>query len=78
MPAIFITKFVYHHGWKSNMNNIKLYFKDSIHLLKMTLTEQQKKEILEQQAQKNTTKRVISLELEKILYPKLNIWRSIH
>ena len=26
------------------MNNIKLYFKDSIYLLKMALTEQQKKE----------------------------------
>ena len=34
----------------------------------MTLSEQQKKEIAEQQAQKNTTKRVISPELEKILY----------
>ena len=34
----------------------------------MALSEQQKKEILEQQSQKNTTKRVISPELEKILY----------
>ena len=34
----------------------------------MTITNQQKKEILEQQAQKNTTKRVTSPELEKILY----------
>ena len=34
----------------------------------MTLTEQQKKEILEQQTQKNTTKRVTSPGLEKILY----------
>ena len=34
----------------------------------MALSEQQKKEIAEQQAQKNTTKRVISPELEKILY----------
>jgi len=34
----------------------------------MTLSEQQKKEILEQQSQKNTTKRVTSPELEKILY----------
>ena len=34
----------------------------------MTLTPEQKKEILEQQAQKNTTKRVTSAELEKILY----------
>ena len=38
------------------MNTIKLYFKDSIYfyLLQMTLTEQQKKEIAEQQKQKNT------------------------
>ena len=34
----------------------------------MALSEQQKKEILEQQSQKNITKRVISPELEKILY----------
>ena len=34
----------------------------------MALSEQQKKEILEQQSQKNTTKRVTSIELEKILY----------
>ena len=34
----------------------------------MALSERQKKEILEQQAQKNTTKRVIAPELEKILY----------
>ena len=34
----------------------------------MALSDQQKKEILEQQTQKNTTKRVTSPELEKILY----------
>ena len=34
----------------------------------MALSEQQKKEIIEQQAQKNSTKRVTSPELEKILY----------
>ena len=34
----------------------------------MTLSSQQKKEIAEQQKQKNTTKRVTSPELEKILY----------
>ena len=34
----------------------------------MALSEQQKKEKIEQQTQKNTTKRVTSLELEKILY----------
>jgi len=43
--AMFITKFVYRRSWKTNMNNIKLYFKDSIYLLNMSLTEQQKKEI---------------------------------
>ena len=37
----------------------------------MTLTDQQKKEISEQQLQKNTTKRVTSPELEKILYEVL-------
>ena len=30
--AMFITKFVYRHSWKSNINNIKLYFKNSIYL----------------------------------------------
>ena len=34
----------------------------------MPLSENQKKEILEQQSQKNITKRVTSPELEKILY----------
>jgi len=53
---MFITKFVYRRSWKSNTNNIKLYFKDSIYLLEMVLSKQQKKEILEQQAQKNTQK----------------------
>ena len=33
--AMFITKFVYRRSWKSNMNNIKLYFEDSINLLKV-------------------------------------------
>jgi|TARA_Y100000031_G_scaffold10509_1_gene11360 thymidylate synthase (FAD) len=37
----------------------------------MTLTDQQKKEISEQQLQKNITKRVTSTELEKILYEAL-------
>ena len=70
---MFITKFVYRCSWKSNTNNIKLYFKDSIYLLEMVLSEQQKKEILEQQAQKNTTKRVTSPELEKILYEAVQV-----
>ena len=39
----------------------------------MTLSGQQKKEIAEQQAQKNTTKRVISPELEKILYEAIPV-----
>ena len=71
--AMFITKFVYRHSWKSNTDNIKLYFKDSIYLLNMALTEQQKKEITEQQSQKNTTKRVTSPELEKILYEAIPV-----
>ena len=53
---MFITKFVYRHSWKSNMNNIKLYFNNSIFLFKITLLEQKKKD-MEQQAQKNTTKK---------------------
>ena len=39
----------------------------------MTLSPEQKKEILEQQAQKNTTKRVTSPELEKILYEAISV-----
>jgi thymidylate synthase (FAD) len=39
----------------------------------MTLTEQQKKEIKEQQSQENSTKRVTSPELEKILYEAIPI-----
>ena len=39
----------------------------------MVLSEQQKREIIEQQTQKNTTKRVISPELEKILYEAIPI-----
>ena len=39
----------------------------------MTLSEQQKKEISEQQNQKSTTKRVTSPELEKILYEALPV-----
>ena len=39
----------------------------------MTLSEQQKKEITEQQNQKNTTKRVTSPELEKILYEAVSV-----
>jgi thymidylate synthase (FAD) len=39
----------------------------------MKLTSEQKKEILEQQSQKNQTKRVTSPELEKILYEALPV-----
>ena len=39
----------------------------------MPLSKQQKKEILEQQAQKNTTKRVTSPELEKVLYEAIPV-----
>jgi len=39
----------------------------------MELTEQQKQEIKEQQSQQNTTKRVTSLELEKILYEAIPV-----
>ena len=39
----------------------------------MELTNQQKKEIIEQQSQENTTKRVTSPELEKILYEALPV-----
>ena len=71
--AMFITKFVYRRSWKTNINNIKLYFKDSIYFLKMALSDQQKKDILDQQSQKNTTKRVVSAELEKILYEAIPV-----
>ena len=39
----------------------------------MRLTNQQKKEILEQQSQQNKTKRIVSPELEKILYEALPV-----
>jgi len=39
----------------------------------MTISEQQKKEIIEQQLQKNTTKRVTSPGLEKILYEAIPV-----
>ena len=63
----------YRLGWKINGYNIKLYPEDSIYKLHMSLSEQQKKEILEQQLQKNTTKRVTSPELEKILYEAIPV-----
>ena len=39
----------------------------------MKLTKEQKQEIIDQQSQKNFTKRVISLELEKILYEAMPV-----
>ena len=39
----------------------------------MKLTKEQKQEIADQQSQKNTTKRVTSLELEKILYEAIPV-----
>ena len=39
----------------------------------MKLTKEQKKEIADQQSQKNETKRVTSPELEKILYEALPV-----
>ena len=39
----------------------------------MKLTNEQKQEIADQQSQKNTTKRVTSPELEKILYEALPV-----
>ena len=39
----------------------------------MKLTKEQKQEILDQQSQNNVTKRVISPELEKILYEALPV-----
>ena len=64
--AMVITKFVYRHSWKSNLINIKGIARDSITIMK--LTKEQKQEILDQQSQKNVTKRVTSPQLEKILY----------
>ena len=71
--VMFITKFVYRYSWKTNANNIKLVFRDSIILFKMKLTREQKQEIIDQQSQKNVTKRVTSPELEKILYEAMPV-----
>ena len=64
--AMVITKFVYRHSWKTNFINIKGIARDSITIMK--LTKDQSAEIKNQQAQNNQTKRVVSLELENILY----------
>jgi thymidylate synthase (FAD) len=42
----------------------------------MELTSEQKKEIQEQQSQSNSTKRVTSPELEKVLYEAIPVLRS--
>ena len=39
----------------------------------MALTDQQKREITEQKSQENTTKRVTSPDLEKILYEAISV-----
>ena len=67
--AMVITKFVYRHSWKSNFINIKGITRDSITIMK--LTKEQIAEIKSQQSQNNSTKRVTSPELEKILYEAL-------
>ena len=67
--AMVITKFVYRHSWKSNIINIKGITRDSITIMK--LTKEQIAEIKNQQLQSNSTKRVTSPELEKILYEAL-------
>ena len=71
--AMVITKPVYRHSWKTNIINIKLVARDSINKFIMKLTTEQQQEIAEQQSQKNTTKRVTSLELEKILYDAIPV-----
>ncbi len=71
--VMFITKFVYRYSWKTNTNNIKLVFIDSIKLFKMKLTKEQKQEIIDQQSQQNVTKRVTSPDLEKILYEAIPV-----
>ena len=67
--AMVITKFVYRHSWKSNFINIKGITRDSITFMK--LTKDQVSEIKNQQSQSNSTKRVTSPDLEKILYEAL-------
>ena len=67
--AMVITKFVYRHSWKSNFINIKGNARDSITFMK--LTKEQQEDIKNQQSQSNSTKRVASPELEKILYEAL-------
>ncbi len=69
--AMFITKFVYRHSWKTNTINIKTSHKDSIKIMK--LTKEQLQDIQDQKSQENVTKRVTALELEKILYDALPI-----
>jgi hypothetical protein len=64
--AMFITKFVYRHSWKTNSINIKAIRIDSIKFMK--LTKEQIKEIRDQQSQQNKTKRVTVPELESILF----------
>ena len=71
-----ITKFVYRRSWKTNVINIKVFKIDSITIMK--LTKEQQEDIKNQQSQSNSTKRVTSPELEKILYLKLSTLQNIH
>ena len=41
-----LVNFIYVHSWKLIQNNIKLYFKVSIFLLKITLKNHQNKKII--------------------------------
>ena len=65
--AMVITKFVYRHSWKTNINNIKAFERDSIKIMK--LTSEQLQEIKEQQSQKTKQRELLLLRL-KIFYTK--------
>ena len=69
--AMLITRFVYRHSWKTNIINIKAIKIDSIKIMK--LTNEQLKDIKDQQLQENNTKRVTAPELEKILFDAIPI-----
>ena len=65
-PRPQVCQLVYRHSWKTNRYNIKSKNKDSINISNEA-HKRTKTEILDQQSQKNITKRVTSPELEKIL-----------
>ena len=62
---MFITKFVYRHSWKTNTINRKLFSSKIILEYRRFLTRST--------STKNSTKRVTSPELEKILYEALPV-----